>query len=100
MRSYESLRELVASTGASLVEDHLHPESFGSAYCIFRGAVGGMFRLVWDGKEACGFLEANTGGDEWKLEGPIVRERVGVKFSNLPEFLAAAKRLGNDKGKT
>lgn len=99
MGSYKALRELVADAGASLVEEHLHPESFGSAYCVFRGAAGGRFRLVWDGKETCGFLESSIGGDEWKLEGPIVRERIGAKFSNLPEFLATAKGLGSSKGK-
>jgi hypothetical protein len=100
MHSYDSLREYVVGTGAALVEEHLHPESFGSAYCLFRGAAGGRFRLVWDGKEACGFLEANSGGGEWKLDGPIVRGGLGAKFSNLPEFLATAKELSSGKGKT
>lgn len=75
------------------MEEHLHPEVFGSAYAIFASHTGARFRLVWDGKESCGFLQSNSSGDEWKNEGPLVRERVGSTFSNLPEFLAMADRL-------
>jgi hypothetical protein len=93
MRAYTSLREIVRGVGGTLVEEHLNPEAFGSAYAVFAGRSGDQFRLVWDGKESYGFLQAQASPEEWKDQGPIVRERFGGKFSNLPEFLATAEEL-------
>ncbi|MFO7690717.1 MAG: hypothetical protein R6W83_09240 [Cryobacterium sp.] len=100
MRTYSSIREVVRGTGATLVEEHLHPEAFGSAYGVFVGRAGARFRLVWDGKEGLGFLQLLVAPDEWKNQGPTVRERVGSKFSNLPQFLATAESLaeGGSRG--
>jgi hypothetical protein len=93
MRAYTSLRELVRGAGGTLVEEHLHPESFGSAYGVFAGHSGAKFRLVWDGKESCGYLQAQVAPEQWKDKGPVVRERIGAKFTNLSEFLATAEHL-------
>jgi len=95
MRAYTTLRELVKSAGSTLVEEHLHPESFGSAYAVFVGHAGAKFRVVWDGKEGCGFLQAESPNQEWKDTGPYVRERLGQSFSDLPEFLAMVERLAS-----
>jgi hypothetical protein len=73
MHAYESLRELVRGVGGTLIEEHLNPEVFGSAYAVFSGRSGGKFRLVWDGKESCGLLQVLATPEEWKDEGPIVR---------------------------
>jgi hypothetical protein len=93
VRAYTSLREIVRGAGGTLVEEHLNPEIFGSAYAIFVGRSGEQFRLVWDGKESCGFLQTQASSEEWKDQSPIVRERLGGKFSNLPEFLTTAEGL-------
>jgi hypothetical protein len=60
--AYTSLRELLRGVGATLVEDQLNPEVFGSAYAVFVGRSGARFRLVWDGKESCGFLQSHGAG--------------------------------------
>lgn len=93
MRAYTALREIVLGVGGTLVDEHLSPEVFGSAYAVFAGRSGKQFRLVWDGKESYGFLQAQASPEEWKDQGPIVRERLGGKFSNFPEFLATAEGL-------
>jgi hypothetical protein len=93
MRAYTSLREIVRGAGGTLVEEHLSPEVFGSAYAVFVSRSGGQFRLVWDGKESYGLLQAQASSEEWKDQGTIVRKRHGGKFSNLPEFLATVEGL-------
>ena len=51
MNEYSAIRDAIQNLGASVTEEHLHPEAFGSAYCVFKGKWGPIFRLVWDGKE-------------------------------------------------
>ena len=92
MRAYSSLREIVRGTGALLVEERLNSEAFGSAYAIFSGR-GPRFRLVWDGKEGYGLLQAEAPAGEWTDQGPLVREHSGGSFSDMPSFLATAERL-------
>jgi len=92
MHAYSTLREVVRGAGGSLVEEHLHPEAFGSAYAVFAGH-GPRFRLVWDGKESYGLLQVETTSGQWKDQGPLVRERLGGNFSEMPAFLATAERL-------
>ena len=92
MQAYSNLREVVRGAGGSLVEEHLHPEAFGSAYAVFAGR-GPRFRLVWDGKESYGSLQVERTSDQWKDQGPLVRERVGGSFSDMPAFLATVARL-------
>lgn len=74
------------------MEEHLSPEMFASAYAIFSGQ-GKRLRLVWDGKEGYGLLQVETAAGEWIDQGPLVRERFGGNFSNLPAFLATTERL-------
>jgi hypothetical protein len=93
MHAYTTLRELVKGVGATLVEEQLNPEVFGSAYGVFVGRSGASFRLVWDGKDSCGFLQSLTAGGEWEDKGPLVRERTRSDFTNLREFLATAEAL-------
>ncbi len=74
------------------MEEHLNPKAFGSAYAVFAGR-GSRFRLVWDGKESYGLLQVETAPDQWKDQGPLVRERLGGNFCDMPAFLATAERL-------
>lgn len=92
MHAYSSLREIVRDSGGVLVEEHLSPESFGSAYAIFSGQ-GARFRLVWDGKEGYGLLQVEAHAGDWIDQGPLVRERLGGNFSDMPAFLDTAERL-------
>lgn len=92
MQAYSTLREVVRGAGGTLMEEHLNPEAFGYAYAIFSGR-GPQFRLVWDGKESYGLLQVETASGQWKDKGPLVRERFGGNFSDMPAFLAMAERL-------
>ena len=93
MRTYTSLRDLIVNTGATLVEEKFQPEVFGSARVLFSARDGTQFRLVWDGKECCEFLQSLNANGAWGDEIPFVRERMGGEFSNLPEFTETAKLL-------
>lgn len=92
MHAYSSLREVVRGAGGTLVEEHLDPEAFGSAYAVFAGR-GPRFRLVWDGKESYGLLQVESAPGQWKDQGPLVRERLGGSFSEMPNFLDTVERL-------
>ena len=92
MHSYSTLREVVRGAGGTLVEEHLCPDAFCSAYAVFAGC-GPRFRLVWDGKENYGLLQVQSAPGQWKDRGPLVRERVGESFSDMPAFLATVGRL-------
>lgn len=92
MHAYSSLREVVRGAGGTLVEEHLNPEAFGSAYAVFAGR-GRRFRLVWDGKESNGLLQVESASGQWEDRGPLVRERGGGSFSEMPTFLATVECL-------
>jgi hypothetical protein len=85
MHEYIVIRDAIKTLGASVVEEHLHPESFGSAYCIFEGSDGLRFRLVWDGKEGYGFLQSLKQNNTWQDAGPFVS---GVSNPLSPKFVA------------
>lgn len=93
MHEYDVLRELVKSTSATLVEEHLNPDVFGSAYAVFSSAQGGYFRLVWDGKDGCGFLQSYRGGSHWEATGPVVPESCVEDVNLISAFLKACETL-------
>lgn len=93
MHDYSTLRELVRGTGANLVEERLSPDVFGSAYSVFSNPNGGRLRLVWDGKDGCGFLQRSCAGSEWETIGPIVHEGGIEDASLISEFLRACEAL-------
>jgi hypothetical protein len=93
MREYSVIRNAIQNLGASVIEEHLHPEVFGSAYCIFAGHDDTQFRLVWDGKEGYGLLQSLKSPGTWEDVGPHVS---GVSNPNAPKFielLSVAKAL-------
>lgn len=97
MREYTVIKDAIKNLGATIIEEHLHPEVFGSAYCIFAGNNGTQFRLVWDGKEGYGLLQSAKTSDTWTDVGPHVS---GVSNPNAPkfvEFLSVAKVLIHGK---
>jgi hypothetical protein len=91
MREYTVIRDEVSKLGATLVEEHLHPQSFGSAYCVFAGRTGKQFRFVWDGKEEYGFLEFPSGDGSWSHTKPFVNDVSNPKFGRFAELLAIAQ---------
>lgn len=93
MHEYTVLRSAVENLGAVCVEEHLHPEAFGSAHCLFKCG-DGEFRLVWDGKEGYGFLQIPSdrpGG--WSDVGPYVSGVSNPKATKFALFLQTAKAL-------
>jgi len=95
MRDYIVLREEIMRLGASLIEEHLHPESFGSAYAVLQGIGGQRFRLIWDGKEGYGFLESSGPGDTWHDLPQRVYGTSSIQSRQVAELLSAAKVLIN-----
>lgn len=92
MSAYTSIRDAIQELGAEVVEEHFHPEAFGSAYCIFERTSPVSFRLVWDGKEGYGFLQVEKSNGAWEEIGP----HVSTGSSTNPKFIeliAIVKRL-------
>jgi hypothetical protein len=92
MREYAVIRDAIKELGAPVTEEHLHPEVFGSAYCVFEGKNHSHFRLVWDGKEGYGFLQSAKSVGLWQEVGPHVSGTSGNN-SKLTELLSIAKGL-------
>lgn len=92
MREYSVIRDEIKKLGASVTEEHLHPESFGSAYCVFGGEDQSQFRLVWDGKEGYGLLQSEKSAGLWKDIGPHV-SGTSNQNSKFIELLSVAKEL-------
>jgi hypothetical protein len=92
MREYSVIRDAIKELGASVIEERLHPEVFGSAYCVFEGENRSRFRLVWEGKEGYGFLQSPQSAGLWHDVGPQVS---GTSSSNskLSELLSIVKGL-------
>ena len=73
MHPYSFLKARVEAAalpaGFQLFCEELHPDVFGSYFCIFeRGDQ--QLRLVWDGKDGVGFLESRVGsGPDWRPLG-------------------------------
>ncbi|WP_024930068.1 hypothetical protein [Methylophilus sp. OH31] len=92
MSEYTVIRDAIQELGASVTEEQMQPEIFGSAYCVFEGTNHTSFRLVWDGKEGYGFLQSAKSAGLWQDVGPHVSgtSRSNSKFS---ELLSIAKGL-------
>lgn len=95
MREYSVIRDAIQKLGASVIDEHLHPENFGSAYCIFGGGNPSHFRLVWDGKEGYGFLQSEKSAGLWKDIGPYISD-TSSQSSKFAELLSIAKGLLHD----
>lgn len=99
MHEYSTLRELVKGTGAILIEEQLSPDVFGSAYAVFSCGNDGRFRLVWDGKDGCGFLQGSAAGSQWEAVGPVIPEGHIESVSLISAFLKACEALVAANGK-
>jgi hypothetical protein len=91
MHEYAVIRDAIKGLGASLVEEHLHPESFGSAYAVFEGAGGVRFRFVWDGKEGYGLLQSPGRASTWHDVGPLVASTSNMQPRKFSELLSVAQ---------
>jgi hypothetical protein len=63
MIEYEEIKSvagrLLERAGFTLAMEEENPHIFGSRYCEYaRGAR--RYRVVWDGKEGCGFVQCRT----------------------------------------
>ena len=101
MSEYQKIKaaliESLENAGLSQSDEKLHPDVFGSAYSEFLGK-GLAYRIVWDGKEGCGYIQSLEKGDWVNLkafapetehaafEAALVRMRI-----MLVEHVALAK---------
>lgn len=95
MREYAVVRDAIQKLGAVVTEEHLQPEVFGSAYCVFKGENHSYFRWVWDGKEGYGFLQTTKLPENWQDVGPRIHGISNLKSPKLLELLTIAKVLLN-----
>ena len=96
MRAYTTLRELIKNCGGRLTEEQFNPDAGGTAEAVFVGRSSARYRLLWDGRQQRGHLQAQGEGAQWHDLGPVVHKPARANFSNLHEFLAVAERLGGD----
>ena len=78
MHPYIFLRARVEAAalpaGFQLSIEELHPDVFGSYFCIFQRG-DEHIRLVWDGRDGAGFLESRAGDEsEWRPLGRVLAE--------------------------
>jgi hypothetical protein len=78
MHPYSFLKAKVEAAalpaGFQLSSEELHPDVFGSYFCIFQRGDEHL-RLVWDGKDGVGFLESRVGDEsEWSPLGRVLGE--------------------------
>lgn len=98
MNEFATIKSKVCAAGLELLSEELHPDDFGSALALFRGKNDRNFRLVWDGKDGCGFLQVQLESGGWENRPPFVSECFSENSQALKELLAAARRLGGLAG--
>ena len=66
MTEYEKIKSTLVPVldngGIIQVEESLGPDVFGSAYSVFSGK-GLSYRIVWDGKDGCGYIQSLENND-------------------------------------
>lgn len=71
MHPYNLMKQLIEpvfkKSGHREIVEELHPDIFGSAYSVFDND-NCKIRLVWDGKDGCGFAQTFDGDtrDKWQ----------------------------------
>lgn len=101
MTEYEELKgvatPILEEAGLILVVEELHPESFGSAFCEYKGK-GMWYRIIWDGKDGRGYIQSGANGG-WKDLNTTLPKKSHNAFtsalmrvrSELTEAIALAK---------
>lgn len=64
MHPYTMLKEMLCEMGAEVTSEDLRPDVFGSCVATYANS-GKPIRLVWDGKDGCGFVQQHRLGDDW-----------------------------------
>ena len=101
MTEYEEIKSGLAPTfekfGLIMEQEEFHPNAFGSAYSVFSGS-GLKYRVVWDGKDGCGYVQIFENNDWVDLnanapesEGPEFKNAVLRMRISLSEHIALAK---------
>lgn len=89
-QEYSIIRDAIQNLGAAIVEEHFHPEDFGSAYCVFRFAGEELFRLVRDGKEGYSYLQKAKPSGNWEDVGPRISD-----VTDLADLLSGVQGLNH-----
>jgi hypothetical protein len=58
------LKEFLGEMGAELISEDLRPDDFGSYIASYANR-DSPIRLVWDGKDGCGFVQQYRSGEGW-----------------------------------
>ena len=93
MHEFFILKEAVQGLGIEATTEELHPDVFGSAYCVFDSGTDPTFRLVWDGKDGIGSLQVQDSAGSWTDTGPYVPEGAGPGSPQFSALLAVAKSM-------
>lgn len=99
MHPYTALKQFVARvferSGHRQTAEELQPDVFGSAYSIFDNGHSKL-RLVWDGKDGCGFAQIGGGdANDWRdipvylTEGDV--ETVPPNQQKIDAFVTAVE---------
>ncbi len=69
MTEYRKIRDALSPTferfGLHELEENLEPDVYGSAFSVFSNKTL-KYRIVWDGKDGCGFIEHEKKGSVWE----------------------------------
>jgi hypothetical protein len=63
----------IAGGDVQLVSERFDGQCFGSWIAIYEGRHG-AFRLIWDGRDGWGFLQRQTGLNDWVDVEPFLTE--------------------------
>ncbi|MEX0739049.1 MAG: hypothetical protein WD071_06890 [Pseudohongiella sp.] len=100
MTEYDRMKSVLVPIlegwGFRQVEERLEPDVFGSAYTQFSS--GGLsYRIVWDGKDGCGYIQSYDDG-EWvnlKASAPEARPNEFEEFlAQMSAVLTEHKAMG------
>jgi len=84
MTEYDEIKTALSPTfeksGLQLVEESNHPDDYGSIYSIFSNRTM-SYRIQWDGKHSCGYLQCNTSG-QWLNLNAVAPAGEQVAFSS------------------
>lgn len=91
------LKDILRELGFELISEELRPEFFGSCTAFYSKADCSI-RLVWDGKEGCGFVQQHCNGrwlnvSDYLMAGDFaVAAQKQAKISQLRQDVAALLR--------